>query len=116
METRPDRIALYLQTSLDDRDHMLSPNHTFSFQGRRYATRGPECYGYPPQPLVIAAAAAAAPNGDDMSSITTAPLDVYWSASRKDLWSLASEASRAQALSDGYVLVQKEVARVPTAC
>ena len=100
-------VPLYLQTSLDDLDHMLSPNKTFNFDGRRYGTHGPECYGYP------ASGAATASQQED---VETAPLDVYWSASRKDLWSLASDASRAQALSLGYILAQKEVARVPTTC
>ena len=100
-------IPLYLQTSLDERDHMLSPNRTFSFGGRRYETHGPECYGFP---------ASDATATRQQRDVATAPLDVYWSASRKDLWSLASDASRAQAVSLGYVLVQKQVARVPTAC
>ena len=34
-------LPLYLQTSLDDLDHMLSPNRSFSFDGRRYTTHGP---------------------------------------------------------------------------
>jgi alpha-L-fucosidase len=104
-------IPLYLQTSLDDHDHMLSPNRTFSFGGRRYETHGPECYGFP-APAREGEATATQQQRD----AATAPLDVYWSASRKDLWSLASDASRAQAISLGYKLVQKEVARVPTAC
>ena len=101
-------IPLYLQTSLDDSDHMLSPNRTFSFGGRRYETHGPECYGFP--------AASDATAMRQQRAVATAPLDVYWSASRKDLWSLASDASRAQAISLGYVLAQKQVARVPTVC
>jgi hypothetical protein len=93
-------VPLYLQTSLDNADHMLSPNKSFSYGGHRYETHGAECYGFP----------------SATHETATAPLDVYWSATRKDLWSLASDASRAQAIASGYVLVQKEVARVPTAC
>ena len=70
---------------------------------------GPECYGYHP-------ATSTSQDVQDVHVVATAPLDVYWSASRKDLWSLASDASRAQAIAAGYVLVQKEVARVPTVC
>ena len=105
-------VALYLQTSLDDRDHMLSPNKSFSFEGRRYETHGPECYGFPPAatlPTTVGRGVTPPPS-------PSVPLDVYWSASRQDLWSLASDASRAQAVALGYVLVQKEVARVPISC
>ena len=75
---------------------------TSSFGGRRYETHGPERYGFP--------AASDATNMRQQQAVATPPLDVYWSASRKDMRSLASDASRAQ------VLAQKQVARVPTAC
>jgi alpha-L-fucosidase len=105
-------VPLYLQASVDDRDHMLSPNKSFTFDGRRYITHGPECYGFPASGHAMAAQGAQGV----VVAPPSAPLDVYWSASRKDLWSLASEASRAQAIALGYVLAQKEVARVPTSC
>ena len=98
-------IPLYLMFATANNDHMLSPNKSFAHAGVRYGTYGPECYGYP--------TSAAEPL---RGGVATAPLDIYWSMARKDMWSLSSDASRAQATSLGYVRLQQNVARVPTAC
>jgi hypothetical protein len=45
----------------------------------------------------------------------TAPLDLYWSAARKDTWSLSSDASRAEAVALGYVKLGT-AAYVPANC
>ena len=96
----PGAIPLYLLYAAAFNDHMLSPNRSYSFGGQRYGTYGPECYGYP----------------SNATHPSLAPLDLYWSEERNDTWALATDASRAQALTLGYVAVAWNVARVPTAC
>ena len=93
-------MPLYLQFNAANNDHMLSPNKSFSFEGKAYETHGPECYAFP--------ASSTNPK--------TAPLEIWWSSHRKDLWSLASDASRAQAAALAYVRVVSNAARLPTEC
>ena len=93
-------VPLYLQFNAANNDHMLSPNKSFSFEGKAYETHGPECYGLPAS----------------STDAKTAALEIWWSAERKDLWSLGSDASRAQAAALGYVRVEGNAARLPTEC
>ena len=107
-------VPLFLHYNAHNDDHMLYPNASFAYAGNAYHTSGPECYGYPSPPAASQRVGGGASGGEESGA--TAPLDIYWSAERKDMWSLASNASRAQALAQGYVLVHQDVARVPVSC
>ena len=77
----------------------MASNSSFRVGGQGYGHDSIECYAY----------ATPEPYGG------TVPLDLYWSAERKDTWALASDASRAQAEALGYERIGT-TGHVPAAC
>ena len=91
-------VPLYLLFSPANNDHLVASRRNYSAGGASYSGSSSECWGY-----------------RSNATGTLAPLDLYWSAARKDTWSLSSDASRAEALASGYVFVET-TAYVPSEC
>lgn len=93
----PPTVPLYLLYSSAADDHVVASNVSFAIGGHSYAHNSIECHAF-------GAATAGA-----------VPLDLYYSAERKDTWALASDASRAQAVATNYTFVAT-TAYVPAKC
>ena len=95
-------VPLYLLYSQANNDHLLASRQNYTAGGQRYSgsdmPAGAECWGY-----------------RSNATGTLAPLDLYWSAARKDTWSLSSGASRSEAIAQGYSFVET-TAYVPSEC
>jgi hypothetical protein len=90
-------VPLYLLFSAANADHVVGSNSSFQIGGQRYVHHSIECYG------------------SSNPTLDSVPLDIYWSAERKDAWTLASNASRAEATALGYVYIET-TAHVPASC
>ena len=72
--------------------HALRQNASFAHAGERYTHDSTECF----------AAAGTGGGGATAPPDGTVPLDNFWHPDRKGIWTLASDASRTQALALGY--------------
>lgn len=91
-------VSLYLLYSADNHDHVLSANAAYAQGGHAYAHDSIECYAFA---TPTAHTSVLASLGMLRGVGAVVPLDVYWSSARNDSWTLASNASRAQAVALG---------------
>lgn len=119
---------LYLLYNAAANDHMLASNKSYKHEQYAYETDSIECFAYANNLLDDGGGGGGGGGGGSGGGTAGAgriqgdheleglvPLDLYWSEDRKDMWTLASDASRAEAVASGYVFVET-TAFVPTKC